>query len=187
MARGGPRAPRLPQLPQLTRQAGGVPGLRRTNIPIIARGPRALQSSLELTRGLPQVAPPIAAWFRKQFPAASLPEWNAIWALLQLGKRWDIDFRYQGNFSGGHQRLGGIVVDILMQDGSNIAFDVQGLHWHYEQGSGKQAIDQSQRQRLALYGVTLIFLDEDHLLRDPLYYVRDGLQRIDHSRGFRWR
>jgi hypothetical protein len=67
-----------------------------------------------------------------------------------------------------------------------LGVNVQGIHWHYEVGSGTIARDQLQRLQLANRGIQLIWIDEDDALRDPVYYLEQARMYIDHSRGARF-
>ena len=72
--------------------------------------------------------------------------------------------------------------DYLMLDGSNIAINLQGLFIHYA-NLDDIVRDQTQRFELAQIGIHLIWIDEDMLQADPIFYVTEALRGIDHSRG----
>ena len=160
-----------------TRRGRTAQPRRRSGRYTFTRGPRELQQALSASSRPTQAVPEIPADF-----AGNINEWAVYWALLQFGKRPDVDFRFQVSRLGGRQTLGGAVVDFLMIDGSGIAINPQGLYVHYaEQESIVR--DVAQRFHLSLMGIQLIWIDEDHLQADPLYYVGEALRGIDHSRG----
>lgn len=114
---------------------------------------------------------------------ATLPEWYCYWALIRLGKKPNIDFTFQSSLAGGRYELGGVVLDFLIKNPPHLGINIQGVRWHYELGMGRKSRDALQRIRLEHRGIKIIFIDEDHILRDPVYYVRDALRGIDHSRA----
>ena len=59
---------------------------------------------------------------------------------------------------------------------------MQGVYYHYELGSGIRQNDVLLRQLVASTGKTLIFIDEDDILEDAMYYATEALQFKDHSR-----
>ena len=58
----------------------------------------------------------------------------------------------------------------------------RGVYYHYELGAETRARDILAREALAGQGITLIFVDEDDLIQDPLGITRDALNYIDKSR-----
>ncbi|GEM_PF-6969540 len=121
--------------------------------------------------------PPIPA----QWPGSDL-EWMCYWVLtVVLKMKEGVDFSYQSSRFGGRTELGGIVLDFLMLDGSRIGIDIQGEHWHY--GEAEQIADAVlRRARCQELGIELIFIDGDDISRNPIYYVREALAGVDHSR-----
>ena len=77
---------------------------------------------------------------------------------------------------------GGLVLDFLFNDPPDLAVNVQGIYYHYEFGAETKARDIIAREGAVGRGLTLIFIDEDDLLRDPEYYCREALRYRDHSR-----
>lgn len=112
----------------------------------------------------------------------STPEWIVLVTLERLGKREGIDFTYQSQLLGGRLQKGGRVVDFQFIDPPDLAINVQGVYYHYESGSAIQQDDVQTRVILAGDGITLIFLDEEHVLTEPEFYVREALAYRDHSR-----
>ena len=121
------------------------------------------------------VAPPA------NFPGP-LTEWLTLQALVRLGKRLGEDFTYQSAIEGGRTEKGGLVIDFLFTNPPDLAINPQGLHFHYGLGAGKIASDKIARAVLAGLGITLIFIDEDDLTRDAVFYVKEALAYRDHSR-----
>lgn len=126
-----------------------------------------------------------AAIQREQIPAWRLPpvdwvgseaEWAIAWALDQ--KR--IEYAFQADMMGGRGMRGGVVIDFLLPE-YTLCIRVQGIHWHYNQGSGVVNADNMQKAALHAQGLTVIDIDEDHALRDPAYYVAEALMGRDHS------
>lgn len=112
----------------------------------------------------------------------SLPEYLVFQALRKLGKREGVDFTFQSAFMGGRLDKGGVIIDFLFSDPPDLAINVQGEYWHYGFGPEVKARDIMAREQLAGLGITLIFIDENHILESADFYVREALQYRDHSR-----
>jgi hypothetical protein len=111
----------------------------------------------------------------------SLPEYLVYTALIQLGKQPGLDFVYQSPLMGGRLERGGLVIDFLFINPPDLAINVQGEYFHQQQGSTAIARDKMARAQLAGQGITLIFIDAGDVTADPVRYVRDALNYIDHS------
>jgi hypothetical protein len=112
----------------------------------------------------------------------SVPEYVAYQTFIQLGREPGQDFTYQSPLMGGRMDKGGFVIDFMFTDPPDLAVNVQGVYYHYEFGVETKARDVVARASLAGQNVTLIFIDDDDLLRDPTYYCREALAYRDHSR-----
>lgn len=112
----------------------------------------------------------------------SLPEYVAFVELTRQGKVPGIDFSYQSPLLGGRLTKGGVVLDFEFTNPPDLAINIQGVYYHYEFGVEQKAVDIMARAMMAGQGITLIFVDEDDLLRDPPYYIREALNYRDHSR-----
>ena len=109
---------------------------------------------------------------------ATYPEWLVMWALLyKMGKK--IDFEFQSAQLGGRMTKGGAVLDFYLP-AYGLAINVQGEYWHY-QSSRDIAVNRIQRAALEGYGITVIYIDESDLMRNPVFYVSDALKGKDHS------
>lgn len=108
-----------------------------------------------------------------------LTEWLVYAALLRLGKVPGLDFSYQSSMFGGRVERGGLVIDFLFPD-LGLAINPVGEYWH--RGAQSDAQDLMERAALAGQGITLIFIDEQDLYTDALFYVREALEFRDHSR-----
>jgi len=115
------------------------------------------------------------------FPG-SQPEYITYVTLLRLGKTPDVDFIYQSRQMGGRIEKGGLIVDFTFFDPPDLAINVQGVYYHYEQGSVNIAKDLIAREQLASQGISLIFIDDIDLEDNPEYFVREALNYRDHSR-----
>jgi hypothetical protein len=120
---------------------------------------------------------------------ATLPEWYVYWALtVRLKKKPGIDFAYRGETS--YAALSGQTqLDFTILDGSNIAIEIQGTYWHYEQGAAKIVQDFVRAGQLASQW-TIINIDEDDVVGDPsgeaaVYMVKEALLGHDHSWRYR--
>lgn len=121
-------------------------------------------------------------WFRRMHGGVGPEtEWMVWWALERLGKKHGVDFEYQAPAFGGRQYLGGAVVDFLLKD-IGIGINPVGLFWHYYRGYSKLSKDRLLNDQLLQQGIRVIYIDEDDLRRDALFYVADALRGIDHSR-----
>ena len=118
-------------------------------------------------------------------PAAwegSEPEWRCYASLIELGKIPEEDFIYQSSMMGGRMDKGGSVIDFLFRNPPDLGINVQGNYYHYGMGVDTATRDILGRIQLASQGIILIFIDEDHLEDNPIYYVREALRYRDHSR-----
>ena len=57
-----------------------------------------------------------------------------------------------------------------------------GVDYPYECGIAAKARDGMARAALAGQNMTLVFIDDDDLMRDPEYYCREALNYRDPSR-----
>ena len=112
----------------------------------------------------------------------SIPEYVAYSTFIKLGREPGQDFTSQSPLMGGRLDKGGFVLDFMFSDPPDLAVNVQGVYYHYEFGVEAKARDVMARASLAGQNITLIFIDDDHLLSDPLYYCREALNYKDHSR-----
>ena len=118
-------------------------------------------------------------------PAAwegSEPEWRCYASLIELGKIPEEDFIYQSSMMGGRMDKGGSVIDFLFRNPPDLGINVQGNYYHYGMGVETATRDILGRIQLASQRIILIFIDEDHLEDNPIYYVREALRYRDHSR-----
>ena len=112
----------------------------------------------------------------------SVPEYVAYQTFVELGLVPGQDFTYQSPLLGGRMDKGGFVLDFMFNDPPDLAVNVQGVYYHYEFGVEAKARDVMARASLAGQNITLIFIDDDDLMRDPQYYCREALNYRDHSR-----
>ena len=112
----------------------------------------------------------------------SVPEYIAYQTFIGLGLEPGEDFTYQSPFMGGRMDKGGAVIDFLFSNPPDLAVNVQGVYYHYEFGVEAKARDVMARASLAGQNLTLIFIDDDDLMKDPTYYCREALNYRDHSR-----
>jgi hypothetical protein len=124
------------------------------------------------------IAPPDTQPFPMPPPSwtGTLPEWAIYWAHLVLGREPFKDFQYLYTIDGSH------FYDFF-EFNERIAIEVQGLYWHYEFQSSQAVNDQLLKIRTESVGIKLIFIDEDHALADPVFYLREALAERDHSRA----
>jgi hypothetical protein len=115
------------------------------------------------------------------------PEWYTYWVLTtKLHKRNKVDFliRVPVGFGGG--KTGKTQLDFLFIDGTNLAFEIQGGHFHLELGTQKIVEDLLRREELALQGIRVMFMEEDRLVADSSgkaaeVIVRDALRGFEHT------
>ena len=119
---------------------------------------------------------PPATW------AGSKPEWMFYSSLMQLGYQPGEDFTYQSPLDGGRLDKGGYIIDFVFNNPPGLAVNVQGIYYHYELGASTIGRDRVVRELLGLYGITLIFVDEDDLEQDPRGVTEAALQFRDSSR-----
>jgi len=126
-----------------------------------------------IMQAVPEAVP---AWF-----GGSIPEFMVYQSLVRRGRVPGVDFIFQSPLMGGRLERGGVVIDFLFNDPPDLAINVQGTYYHYEQGTGVRVRDALGKAQLAGLGVTLIFIDEDDVQDDVDYFVREALQYRDHS------
>ena len=112
----------------------------------------------------------------------SMPEYMAYEAFQRAGKIPGVDFTFQSPLQGGRMAKGGQVLDFLFYDPPDLAVNIQGVYYHYHFGIETLARDKIGREQMLGAGIYVIFIDEDDLLEDPDYYVREALNYRDHSR-----
>ena len=150
------------------------------NKPVFGRGPEELQGALADPT---EVSAPGPRPDSGPLALATLPEWYIYWALERLGKKPNVDFVYRGEteFASLSSQT---QLDFQMLDGSGIAIEVQGDYFHYQQGSAKLVLDRVRAGELANQW-TVIDIDEDDALRNPIYYTQEALLGRDHSYRYR--
>lgn len=157
---------------------GRAHGIKIEKGAIFGKGPDYLRGALDDPTELAKPGPKPQAG---PLAVATLPEWYVWWALTnRLKKQPMVDFSYRGETGFSQGLSGRTQLDFEMLDGSNIALEIQGTFYHYEQGTAKIILDQVRAAELAAFW-TVINIDEDDALRDPEYYVREALQGRDHS------
>ena len=122
---------------------------------------------------------------QQQVPAnwqGSLPEYLAYRGFEKAGKIPGVDFTYQSPLQGGRMDKGGQVLDFLFSNPPDLAVNVQGVYYHYEFGVETLARDKIGREQMLQSGIHVIFIDEDDIIADTDYYVREALNYRDHSR-----
>jgi hypothetical protein len=112
----------------------------------------------------------------------SKPEYLCYQTLIQLGKEPNKDFTYQSPLQGGRMEKGGMVIDFSFNNPPDLAINVQGVYYHYEFGVETRARDLIARAQLAGHGVSLVFIDDDDLIRNPRWHIEEALRYRDHSR-----
>ncbi len=108
----------------------------------------------------------------------SVAEWACAWALGVL----NVEYVPQANMIGGRTQLGGTVVDFLIPS-LNTIIRIQGVYYHYERGPLVINVDSLLKTSLEAKGYVVIDIDEDDILTDPLYFVKEALAGRDHSRA----
>jgi hypothetical protein len=157
------RAPTTGRLREQTTYLGGVP------YKPFRRG-RARRGGIQADTQTQPFPDPPDTW------TGTLPEWAIYWAHTVLGRKEFQDFQYQYTLDGAH------FYDFY-EFLERIAIEVQGLYWHYEFEHKAVVNDQALKVRTEALGLTLIFIDEDHALADPVFYLREALAERDHSRA----
>ena len=113
----------------------------------------------------------------------SIPEYLVYQSLIEKqGKQPGIDFTYQSALMGGRLDKGGVVLDFVFIDPPDLAINVQGEYYHYGLGATFIQNDIIIRHQIAGQGINLIFIDENDVLEDVDYYVRQALNYKDHSK-----
>jgi hypothetical protein len=118
--------------------------------------------------------PPPATW------SGSKPEWAVYEALTELGYVAGRDFSYQSPIAGGRLEYGGAVLDFVISV-LGIAINVQSIYYHYADPYIHRR-DEMVRTMVEGMGLKLIYIDEEAALANALFYVKEALMGIDHSR-----
>lgn len=108
----------------------------------------------------------------------SKPEWIVYEALLKLGMKGQ--FIYQSPQLGGRLEKGGAVIDFYFPD-IGLGINIQSFYYHYA-STTQRMNEQMQRAQLEGYGITMIYIDEGDVLRNPIYFVSEALAGRDHSK-----
>lgn len=181
----GIKVPHRPRIPRVEKQLGTIFGR-----PYQQLGLTGVVKEAEKVSGPPPQ--PTSGPFRVGL--ATKPEWYVGWALDRLG--YGLDSRGGRRMDGSPgkatysyraetQFIGSLALsaqlDFMILDGSQLAFEVEGIHWHYELGTQKIAYDQYRIAQLQGAGWQVIELDEDDVLRDPVFYVREALAGRSHA------
>lgn len=127
------------------------------------------------TQNIPLVAP----------EGFSIPEFLVFSELERRGFQHNVDFSFQSRFFGGRLDKGGLVVDFTFANPPDLAINVQGVFYHYEQGIEQKASDILSAIQIAAQGITLIFIDDNHVLEDVQFYVGAALEYKDYSQAVR--
>lgn len=106
----------------------------------------------------------------------TIPEYYVYRVLI----RKKIDFDYQSSQLGGRAERGGAVIDFMIIS-LGIAISVSSSYWHYGRPEVRVS-DRAQREALEAQGITVIFIDEEDILRNAWFYVSEALERRDHSK-----
>ena len=80
---------------------------------------------------------------------------------------------------------GGFIIDFMFTNPPDLGVNVQGVYYHYQKypnGVETKARDVLARASMAGQNITLVFIDDDDLLRNPRFYCREALNYKDHSR-----
>jgi hypothetical protein len=125
--------------------------------------------------------PPIPPAIVKTVGKMTEPEWAIYWALGKQGAQ----FVFQQSFWYGRKQVGGAVADFTVYSPVTIVIRVQGEYWHYGMGSEKIENDLFQKMRFAADGFPCIDIDEIDATTSPMYYTKEALLGIDHSKGGR--
>lgn len=112
--------------------------------------------------------------------AGSEPEWAVYQALIKLGYQEGKDFSYQSPIMGGRMEYGGAVLDFVIHS-VGIAINVQSIYYHYAEQRTRQH-DEMIRLAVEGMGIKLIYIDEEDALSNAVYFVKEALMGIDHSR-----
>jgi len=108
----------------------------------------------------------------------SYPEFLVNWALLKLGMKGK--YQYQSAKMGGRLSKGGAVLDFYFPS-MNLAINVQSVFYHYTTAT-QQSRGELQRAQLESMGIKVIYVYEEHILRDPVFYVKEALAGREHPR-----
>lgn len=114
---------------------------------------------------------PVPAWF-----VGSIPEWQVYYALLKLG--YKNRFTYQSSQLGGRQARGGAVIDFYISELS-LGINVQSKYFHYST-TRKLVANILQKAQLESRGIKMVFVNEEDVLRDPIYFVGEALSFREH-------
>jgi len=124
--------------------------------------------------------PTKSSWAKRGIPESwggSSGEYLVMKALYELG--YSGRFNYQYPLFGGRTARGGTVVDFYIPE-LNLALMVQSLYFHWSKIE-QLTNDRIIRSELEGAGIRVVFLDEEDIANDAVYYVKDAINGIDHS------
>jgi len=111
--------------------------------------------------------------------SGSKPEYYVYQTLIKLGYKPGLDFTYQSALAGGRLEYGGAVLDFVVPS-LRLAINVQSVYYHYADTSAKRR-DAMVRAMANGQGLRLVYIDEEDVLRNPLYYTKEALAGRDYS------
>lgn len=115
-------------------------------------------------------------WFK-----GSKPEWLTYNALLNLGYIEGVDFIFQQPFGGGREVGGGAVVDFYFPF-ENMAININSTYFHYAKVRNRLQDIMVETQLATQWGVSMVYIDEEHLYQNAAFYVSQALKGKDYSR-----
>ena len=122
--------------------------------------------------------------FLKRHSAYSLPEWGCLLGThaTEPQRRARISTSRRHSLAAGDSMAAWLLTSRFTRTASQ--FSVLGEFWHHRRGSIVRQNDIQNRDRYEQYrrGWRMIFIDEEHALKKPIYYVREALNGIEHSK-----
>lgn len=122
------------------------------------------------------VAPQAPGWW-----PGTQPEWAIFWALERLHLRPDIDYTYIYAAAGRKGQTGYTELDFAIFP-YRVGIFVNGEYFHYQQGGAKEAFDRVQYAVAESAGWTVVVIDAADANRAPIYYAKEALNGVTHSR-----
>lgn len=114
--------------------------------------------------------------------SGTLPEWRFLWAHWQLGLSENDQFQYLYNAGNPEAESGKTEIDFMELD-VGIAIQIQGFYYHYVGFDGfTQSNDLEKRVALESLGYSVVAVDEEDAIKDPVFYLRAARQGRDLSR-----
>lgn len=111
----------------------------------------------------------------------SRDQWAVYWALTGLGYHDGTDFSFKLRLDPYVAKRYGSIDFLVWKD--FVAIQTSSPHWQDQSNPHQELTDAWKRALVAGYGMRLIWVNEEDILGQPIYFTREALAGRDHSTG----